>query len=63
MKTILYTLFIIILIFTNSQAQLTHIFTNTAHINDEGQAWGIVVDSNGTIFFGQWFWRFKSVQL
>jgi hypothetical protein len=34
MKTILKILVIVLLVFTNSYAQLTHTFTQTAHIDD-----------------------------
>ena len=50
MKTILKILVIVILVFTNSYAQLTHTFTQTDRNTHSGQARGVAVGPNGTIF-------------
>ena len=38
-------LFILFLFISNSQAQLTHTFTQIAHIDEGGSAYGVALDS------------------
>lgn len=45
-----FLLFILLLVFTNTQAQLTHTFTQTAHNIHYGFAYGVTVGSDGTVF-------------
>ncbi len=50
MKTILKILVIVILAFTNSYAQLTHTLTQTARNTQYGEAYGVAVGPDGTVF-------------
>ena len=59
-----YLLFIVILVITNSYAQLTHPFTQTAR--DTNLASGIAVSSEGTVFMnnetgGLWAFSYDGI--
>ena len=45
-----YLLIIVFLVITNTRAQLPHTFTQTACNTHYGEAHGVAVDSNGTVF-------------